>query len=282
MKKLLQKILPSASVTTHRQYEKMNIQFDELNRRYDELNRKIDNLRNNKYNEYDLLYLMCVSNEIANLHKDTFSEYKDIYRDREVVVLGAGPTLNEYVPIKDAVHIGVNGTYKAINLDYLFIQDFEGSNVTFNLDEIKELRCKKFVGHYLKNGVNDNKHFPKYVGKYIGAKDYYVCDYFRNWIKYNIPLNMVYYPVVDNASSIFAAMQFALYTHPKRIYIVGCDCSCLKGQHFDGSEYKHMDFQRVNENWDRMKHYIDVYYPDISVVSINPIGLSGMFEDVYT
>ena len=31
----------------------------------------------------------------------------------------------------------------------------------------------------------------------------------------------------------------------------------------------------------RVKEFADHYYPDIEIISINPIGLQGLFKDIY-
>lgn len=236
--------------------------------------------------ELNLLYLMCKANEIQAIHQDTFSEYRGIYRDQDVVVIGSGPTVKHYSPFEGAIHIGVNGAYHSDSfmLDYLFMQDFdgEGENGVFYIEEIKDLPCKKFVGQYIKNIANLRMISPQYIADHIGAKTYFVQDYYPGRIQYRMPTNIEFYPVVDNASTIFAALQFALYTHPRRIYIVGCDCSYALGQHFDETQGPSMNFKLVLDNWKRMRDHIKVYFPDIEVISVNPIGLAGMFEDMYT
>lgn len=271
MKKMIQKIklflkrfLPPSSKT--------------VNARLDAIERKI--------NQMSLFYLMCKANEIRETHIDTFLPYKGIHQGQEVVVVGAGPTLNYYKPIEGAIHIGVNGTYhcKNINLDYYFIQDFAAVQVhgTVSLSELKELNCKKFVGQYIKKVGNAKMIAPQYIADYIGAKNYYVQDYLPGYVGNRFPLNIEFYPIIDNLSTIFAAIQFALYTHPKKIFIVGCDCSDLLGQHFDGTDGVPMYFDRVYKNWLLMKDHISAFYPDIEVVSVNPVGLVNLFEDMYT
>ena len=32
----------------------------------------------------------------------------------------------------------------------------------------------------------------------------------------------------------------------------------------------------------KFKEFIDIYYPDVEVISVNPVGLKGLFRDVYT
>lgn len=85
-------------------------------------------------------------------------------------------------------------------------------------------------------------------------------------------------PISDFGGSVFSAMQFLAYTHPKRIYLVGCDCSI--SNHFYGG--KSENFSGQIERWKKVKAIFDRFYPDIEIVSINPVGLKGLFRDIYT
>ena len=85
------------------------------------------------------------------------------------------------------------------------------------------------------------------------------------------------------------AMQFILYTNPKRIFLAGIDCNVATGGHFCGTEY---DFSRNKEiakhdrlsvdYWKQLKRFAETYYPNTEIISINPVGLRGIFKDVYT
>jgi len=273
LKKLLKRFFPPTSKT-------VNGQFDSIKREI----RKVQKGRT--INELDLSFLMCKANEIQAVHHDTFLPFKGIHRGQEIVIVGTGPTLQYYTPLEGAIYIGVNGAYHSerFTLDYLFVQDFdgEGKDGVFYIEELKELSCKKFVGQYIKRVANTKMIAPQYVADYIGAKTYFVQDYYPGRIEYRIPMNIEFYPIVDNSSTIFAAIQFALYTHPKKIYIVGCDCSYLLGQHFDGTIGADMHFDIVFKNWKRMSEHISIFFPDIEVVSVNPVGLTGIFQDMYT
>ena len=120
---------------------------------------------------------------------------------------------------------------------------------------------------------------------YIGAREYYVADYFGKahgyWYDLTMPINLEFFPLIDNASVIFSAVQFALYTHPNRIYLVGCDCSSMR-KHFYGIDASQTyEAEILINNWKRMKAHIDLFFPEVEVVSINPIGLAGVFKDEY-
>ncbi|MCR4754402.1 MAG: hypothetical protein K5868_02610 [Lachnospiraceae bacterium] len=239
-----------------------------------------------KKQQFNILYLMGISNMICALHSSAFHEYKECFRGRDVVLLGTGPTLEYYNVIDDVVHIGVNSAYKFNKdiLDFHFFSDYRANGKIFDSDEIAKLDCVKFVGYDLHNFDLRYKP-PHYLAEYISGKPYYCCNYFGGeGIDFHIPTDIEKFPLVHDFSVIFEALHFALFTHPRRIFIVGCDCSDACGWHFDGTNPDDLprEFPIIYENWKRMANHIRTYYPDIEIVSINPVGLKGLFSEKYT
>ena len=87
-------------------------------------------------------------------------------------------------------------------------------------------------------------------------------------------------PFKSYGTSMFVAFQFALWTHPDKIFLVGCDCSSGHSA-LTGSCNNH-DFGYLINPWKKAKKFADEYYPDIEITSINPVGLKGIFNDIYT
>ena len=90
-------------------------------------------------------------------------------------------------------------------------------------------------------------------------------------------------------SIVFPAIQFALWTNAKRIYIVGCDCNQNgyfdnKIQQFPILNGNKLDFnyQGVITGWKKLKEFKYMYYTETEIISVNPVGLKGLFKDVYT
>jgi hypothetical protein len=67
-------------------------------------------------------------------------------------------------------------------------------------------------------------------------------------------------------SIIFPALQFLLYTGIQRLYLVGVDAN-VEGHLYPA--------------WQAASKFIETNYPDVEVVSINPVRLKGIFNDVY-
>ena len=85
-------------------------------------------------------------------------------------------------------------------------------------------------------------------------------------------------------------MQFILFTNPKKVYVYGIDCSCSSGQHFTGSSVNNAargentsEIDKIHiGDWRRLKVFVDTYYPNTEIYVVNPVGLKGIFQDVYT
>ena len=77
----------------------------------------------------------------------------------------------------------------------------------------------------------------------------------------------------DGGIAIVAA-QFALFTNPKRIYLVGCDCSSGYYNTKKGPKSTYI----VNY-WKQFKRFADEFYPETEILSVNTVGLKGMFTD---
>ena len=81
-------------------------------------------------------------NIVAETHKDTFGEYKNIHYGKSIVIFATGPSLNKYKPIKNIISIGVNKAclYDKITLDYFFAADY--LNTKNYLDTLKNYKNK--------------------------------------------------------------------------------------------------------------------------------------------
>ena len=218
------------------------------------------------------------SNIVREVHTKTFPRYKNSNENREVVLVASGPTMSYYKPLRGAKHAGVNKSFKNINIkyDYLFAQDYSATSSV--LEEMLKYPAEKFLGSFLQDNIYSNLNGTVIPEKYFTDNriNRYYSDVGRNlsW-----PC-LEYCGLMDYGSVVFAAAQFILYTHPKRVYLVGCDCG--GNGYYDGTKSKAASYSYLIEGWKKMKSYKDLYYPDVEIVSINPVGLKGLFKDVYT
>ncbi len=213
---------------------------------------------------------------VYNLHQQVFPKYKNIHQGKDVVLVATGPSLNDYIPIEGAIHIGVNKAfeYNKVQFDYLFLQDFSEPTSSYINSFINYNSKGKFVG-ILNHGFIDSCLIPEKFSNCNGVERYYL-DTLQQ--KRTFPYDITSEALGDAHSIAFAAMQFILWTHPKRIYLVGCDCS--REGYYTGDIGNYLNIEIVLDGWKRLKEFINIYYPDIEVISVNPVGLKGIFNDI--
>lgn len=218
------------------------------------------------------------------LHPGTFGTFKSKHRGQDIVLLGTGPSANRYSPIDGAIHVGVNRAFRMpqILLDYLFIQDRqyvpEDPDYMGEQDAADEYignNCKKFYGMHYDFLPITVASVEKTKAKRFVFHDRRIAPTGITGFMDDITIR----PLNEWGSVIFAALDFALWTHPKRIYIVGCDCS-INGS-FDGKCQSFDSYDGIRFGWDQYKQYAQNYYPDVEIISVNPVGLKGLFTDIY-
>ena len=69
------------------------------------------------------------------------------------------------------------------------------------------------------------------------------------------------------------AIQFLLFTRITDIYIVGADCTGARINESTGKTYN-------TRGWSEMKRWASKI-PNVNINIVNPVGLKGMFNDVY-
>ena len=218
--------------------------------------------------------------EIIEVNTKAFEKYRNAFRDKEVVIVGTGSTLNYYTPIKDAIHIALNYAWKhtAISFDYLFSHDAGGRNKNIPLEDSIQYGFSR-----IKDRVFVGKFFEKDFG-YSEQISLIRDNVFRYFVGGNAMGQPIYqdickHKLTDFFSVYSAALQFAFFTYPKKIYLVGCDCANT-GHFYDNNARFTLYGMKVG--YARMKMFAKRYYPDTEIISINPVGLCGLFHDVYT
>lgn len=235
--------------------------------------------------EYRFFRINQINLTTAKMHEKTFTPFKNKFAGREVAVIACGPSVLQYKPLSNVINIGVNRSYKddRIQFDYMFLQDAQ----TWSRDELDELNtyrigeCTKFYGISCERLHND---FPKWL---VSESDAIAADALR-YRTSNIelitgreavfPLDISVQPLADFESVVFSALQFALWTHPKRIYLVGCDCS-TSGHFYETGKHSELS-DKVISGYVALKKFATAFYPDTEIVSINPVGLKGLFSDI--
>ena len=219
---------------------------------------------------------------VKKLHSETFKKFKNINSEKDIVIVCTGPSLNNFIPIKDAIYIGVNKAFAfdKINLDYLFMQDYVGSKKY--IEDSFPYKNKNLIRFYGIEPVYKIPYFtiPESVSLRHNALRYYCHSSFSDTpelpdiFAYDLCSEELY----AKGSTVFPAIQFALYTNPKRIFLVGCDCSA--SGHFDTKDNT-SDLSNLISHWKKLKQFIQEYYPETEIISVNPVGLKGLFIDYF-
>lgn len=223
-----------------------------------------------KNSELMLRYYNEIVIHTALLHQKSFGDLKYINSGKNVVICATGPTLDYYKPIEGAVHIGLKEAFRIekIRFDYLFHHDVSAYE--------KQIVPREFTGYRGKDCI-------KFIGNSIpflsdkGLKDNGIRFFnSANEIRYQID----YFPLPDYHSIVFPAFAFALWTKPEKIYLVGADCS--KGYSKKAQISRISDSTSLINSWKLMKEFAEKFYPDVEIISVNPVGLKGLFKDIYT
>jgi hypothetical protein len=234
----------------------------------------------------DMQYRIAEQNEVCAVNTAAFAEYRNAFRGRDVVIVATGPTLKFYKPIEGAIHIGVNFAFRRedILFDYYFVQDSMRTRQNVKLEDellsgLNTVRECVFMGKYLRRSPLTSREFPEYCFSEEGKKKkrYFVDGCYTPQIYQDI----CFHPIMESGSVIFPAMQFALFAYSRKIYLVGCDTNT-------NGYFYHTDFQLILSThiikigYMKLKKFAAQYYPDIEIISINPVGLKGLFRDFFT
>lgn len=213
-----------------------------------------------------------LANSVAKIHSYSFDKYKNINEGKSVALIATGPTLSQYKQIPNVVNVGVSKSFlfDKLNLDYLFIQDFNSKDYICRLLEEKYSHIKKFIGIL----PQSNLIIPESLALKLKASRYFTDEICKpHQFAYDISSTML----GDFNSVSFSAMQFILWTNPDKIYLVGCDCS---SGYFDKTKST-TSMNKLIGNWIMLKKFAETYYPDTKIISVNPVGLKGIFTDLY-
>ena len=229
---------------------------------------------NNKLNNQGV-FLPGINNIETSIRaaviNSNLAKYRGIYEGRDIVIVGGGPTVKYFEAIQSAINISINRAFLLDNIkfDYIFTQDHIEDDW---LEPYLKYDCKKFVG-IIPREVPFK--FDQWVINRI-KPELYVMAYEPMG---PMPWDVTMEPVADLYGTAFSAVQIALLTNPRRIYIVGMDCS--KGHAFSSTEtYDYSITQKAS--WLKIKEYLEYGKYKTEIISINPVGLKGMFKDVYT
>ena len=245
------------------------------------------NRRADSYAQAALPYLKYYYfNEFAkNLHPLLFEKYRDCNKGKKVVIVACGPSLDKYKPIKRAKHLAINRAFLRddIKFDYIFMHD------SIMIDQykknLKKYKADKFIAFATKDENAKLFNAASEDVKSIGAKRFILSnpaipDTAGGQFDVIQP-DIAHGAILDRGGgTVFSALQFVLFTHPKEVYLVGCDCT--KSGYFNKVKRKEKQnlLEKTEYLWHEVKAFTDQYYPDIKIISVNPVKLKGLFTDL--
>lgn len=202
-----------------------------------------------------------------------FAEYKGFLTGKKIVIVATGPSLNDYIPIPDAIHIGINKAYKRtdIKYDYFFLQDYVA--VKDYIMELKNVDGLKFVGKYILSNYMDAQ-IPESIVNELEAVPYYVSYPIVSFAE-----DLSCTPFSGAGTTVISALQFAVFAGASEIYLVGCDTS--KSGYFDNKKNPNMNPKVLIKDYCAFKGFVDHCKINTKIISVNPVGLKGIFEDIY-
>lgn len=238
-------------------------------------------------------YLNAMNIAATTCNHTAFADIKNINNGKAVAICGAGPTLTQYKPIDNCLHIALNRALLNKNVPYKWFiaDDWDGidfiQNEIINFDGIKFLGCVGFTH------ASGNIHIPESFRIKCKARKYYTDLYLVGSgyeSKFVCDIDKMAIGAMPNIA--LQTMQIALFTNPSKLYIVGCDASqghFIQPQNLSEQRIARHErdllisvlSDRVINMWKKIKEFASIFYPDTEIISINPVGLKGIFHDEY-
>lgn len=222
----------------------------------------------------------------ARMHELAFAEFKGCHTGKDLVVVATGPSLDRFKPIEGAIYLGVNSAYrrKGIELDYLFAMDYSGLHDSMpEMNAYRKGRCEKFYGLFREQEKRVELVIPESDAIEAQARRFRTIWWSAdNDAIFNerFALDLCSEPLLASMSIVFPALQFALWTNPRRIYLVGCDCSGSSHFSSNGEGDSDCKFETLIRPYLKFRDFAARYYPKTEIVSVNPVGLKGVFKDL--
>ena len=250
-----------------------------------------------KSTENPFLQLICKHKyPCKTINEMAFKKFKNIHKGETAIIYASGPSLNNYKTIygsKKFIHAGVNGVIKrddlAKKLHYYFYGDAKHQDAYLEIAEGYQPKNAKFVHSY-----RDAKHYLQHINpseaSTAGAIPY------EDTLRLEDTSPDIIKSPVKGGGVTFRAVQILLFMGISKLYIVGNDISKGGLRFYESqteyrppkgpiititSESETKVAQQPYEHWVRFKSYISENYPEVEIISINPVHLKGVFKDKF-
>lgn len=204
-----------------------------------------------------------IQDKKSDINGKSLAEWKNKFSGKSVVICGTGSSIDGYRSEKGIYYIAINKAlfYQNIKFDFHFMQDFP-RNQPYTMQNYLSVDCTKFYGiitnpisKVLEINMDEYKNFEQ-KGRVIRYELMpRVFDYRFDQLTFDIET----YCVADAQSTLFSAIQFAIYAGFKSIQLIGIDFSKKNyGQIKNPNSYA--DY--VIPNLLRFKKEINTLYPE--------------------
>lgn len=247
-----------------------------LEAKFNEINNRINELPSQE----DIVYFSGMANIVTAVHSKVFPPFKNSNTGKSIAILGSGPSFNFAPKIASSKIIACNRSFMLLKdrePDYIFAHDYVDSQDYF--DQVLKHKCPIFLGHFIFDEHNDLIVTPEKIRLQNNVYTYYSGFRFNKSMRTEIE----YYPLATFTSIIDPALHFAFYTDPDVIYLIGCDFTLggyANKNHVQAEEMQTIGY--ITGYHKAFKQYRDTHYPGTRVISVNPVNLRGIYEDVYT
>ena len=221
----------------------------------------------------------CAAQVVARRHAAIFPQLRGSLRGRRVALLGSGPSLRQAPALGACLTGACNHSHLFLKdraPDYYFAFDFRGNVVREALAALPQ-STSIFVGSSISPLCEAPMQAPEQLQDDPRITIY--CDFAG--VQPRIELES--YPVYQCGTVMHDALHIMLYMAPDVIYLLGCDCT--PAGYFDERPNPGNSAELLY-SWRRgytlLRSLQATHRPQTRIISVNPIGLRGVFEDVYT
>jgi len=212
---------------------------------------------------------------IKSLYTKSLLKYKNIHHNKSAIIFATGPSIEQYTKFTESeqcIKIGLNRIYNYPDI-------------------LKELDYYYYGSHYYIDKEHKNKidqicntyDFITFASAYENGKSHEIIN--RGNITPQRAIELGSIPFENNLSEftndienystlghsiVFPPLQHILYMGVNKIYLVGCDGGFWHGN----SESEELLYW-----WRKFKEFKDTFFPDVKIISINPVSLKGWFTD---
>lgn len=224
---------------------------------------------------------LCGALYCSRLHAQVFPGLRGSLSGQNVALLGGGPTLRQAPPLDGCLIATCNSSHGFVKgrSDFYFAIDHQEVNRAVIAEALRTLppECRIYLGCYLSPYVTLNMQLPRPL-----RCDPRVTSYCSDaGIQPRPELEL--FPVYQCGTITHNMLHILLYAGAAVIYLLGCDVQ--PSGYFDdrvNPRQQEMPVEALRSGYAQLRALQQQHFPHTRIISVNPLGLRGLFEDAYT